>query len=91
MSQDYEEILKEMDNQFVSPQGWTRGELSEAFDKVKNQENWKEPINARIPRVDYPMVGQAIIFFTGSVPKFVFHADYTVSVTADGYYQAVGS
>ncbi len=77
----------------------TRGELAAIFDKIKNEEHWKNPID-KIVEIkndhEMAMIEEAVIFFTGSVPDFkpmsqcrpgrsVYH------VTADGYFQAIGA
>ena len=51
---------------------FSRGELSGAFDKVADRTNWKLPVLATVDldERELAMVQEAVIFFTGSVPKF---------------------
>lgn len=85
-----ESTLKELDNQIIPEYGVTRGELSVAFKKVQNPENWKYAISATIDIKDQEIVKNAIIFFTGSVPTFHWVAGKVV-VKAAGYYAAIGA
>jgi|SRR5580704_14773611 hypothetical protein len=58
--------------------GYTRDELSAAFDLVKNRENWKLPVQACVPgTADVKVISAAVTFFTGSIPEIL-------PVTADG-------
>lgn len=65
--------------------------LRYAFEMVENKANWKLPIDAKIAIGNRFLVGAAITFFTGSVPKFVPAEPGMLRVYADGYYAAVGS
>lgn len=85
--------------------GYTEAQLSAAFDTVKDPENWKNMILARIAPVDGPvtekhldLVGRAVTFFTGSVATFTAINDHETGepngaylVEADGYYVACGA
>lgn len=73
--------------------------LSDAFDSVKNQQNWKLPVDAEIPPdADLNLISEAVSFFTGSLPEFIpLRTPDTGSdiagyrVVAAGYYAAIGS
>lgn len=72
--------------------GFTKNELMDAFDLVKPQGNWKEPIDAIIPEEKQEIVDSAIGFFTGG------GADYCrvtqlgqLRVTAPGYFIMIGA
>lgn len=47
---------------------YSQAELRAAFSLVENVENWKNPIDAWVHSSLWPVVQQAIIHFTGSVP-----------------------
>jgi hypothetical protein len=72
----------------------TRGELFAAFDRVKDPEHWKNPINAIIPAVTHEeeaLIRCAVIFFTGSIPTFRTTEDGRFTrVRAQGYFLAIG-
>lgn len=44
----------------------THGQLSAAFDAVKNSENWKGPINTHVKAELYAIYAAAVEFFTGT-------------------------
>src|SRR5262245_44728559 len=77
----------------------TRGELRDAFDRVADKANWKNPVDAVIDisgDAEMAMIREAVIFFTGSVPKFAPRKGAKLPgcryrVTARGYYLAVGA
>jgi len=78
----------------------THGELNAAFSAVANKENWKMPINAVVSLNSETMavMREAVIFFTGSVPKFKAIGATTnkngagnYKVTAKGYYLTIGA
>lgn len=81
--------------------GYTRAELSEAFDRVKNPDNWKLPINVTLPvwlaRREKTMIEAAVVFYAGCCPEFTELRDGSggvirgTRVTAAGYYAAVGA
>ncbi len=66
-------------------------ELRVAFDRVQNQENWKNPIDAVILLKDQKIVEAAIIHYAGSVPTFSRIDGNNVRVKAAGYYSAIGA
>lgn len=71
--------------------GFTRRQLNDAFNLVKDRKNWKYPVNALVPRdVDRNLIASAVIFYTGSVPTFT-REGRKLRVRAAGYYNAIGS
>jgi hypothetical protein len=71
--------------------GYTRTQLSSAFDLVKDPKDWKNKINAVVaPDADTDCITQAVIFFTGSVPSIV-KTKNGFNVRAAGYYMSIGS
>lgn len=68
--------------------GWyTREQLEAAFNKVKNPNHWKNPIDAYCHRDEVELVREAIIFFTATVPSFWSVGQTSVRhVTAPWYY-----
>lgn len=73
--------------------GYTRDELSEAFDQVKNPGDWKLPIDATVPAdADRDCISAAVAFFTGSPAAFAAGPRAgRWRVTAAGYYACIGS
>ena len=85
----------------------TRGELEAAFNRVCDQERWKNPIDATIDAYsddELLVIREAIIFFTGSVPTFERVGSIAqpsvigfsvlgarVRVRAAGYYATIGA
>ncbi len=79
----------------VESKGWTRGDLSEAFDRVANKENWKLAIDTTIEcsADDHAIICEAVAFFTGSVANVtpVGEGAKRFHFKAAGYYSAIGS
>lgn len=74
----------------------TRAQLTAAFNRVAPTDNWKLAIDTTIQLepLDREVVREAVIFFTGSVPKFEYAGccgDLTCRVTAAGYYATCGA
>jgi hypothetical protein len=72
-----------------------QSELAAAFSKVANKANWKLPISRAtlrhgMPQDEQNLITDAIVHFTGSVPRFKQDHVWFV-VEADGYYRAVGA
>lgn len=69
-----------------------RARLSEVFDLVKPEGNWKMPIHARVPKTAATEreVSDAVIFYCGGVPFVVEDGEHWV-VTGAGYYEWVGA
>lgn len=71
--------------------GHTERALHRAFDLVADPGNWKMPIDAEVPPgADTGLIGDAVIFFTGSVAGFVREGGH-LRVLAAGYYACIGS
>ena len=92
-------MFEEMDNQ-VAYEGYTTKQLKQAFEKVQNKTNWKLPVYGIVLGTDIAITKAAIIFYTGSIPKFTpkgikFKSDGVEKewnvVEADGYYEAIGA
>lgn len=75
-------------------------ELHVAFDRVKNPENWKLPVNAVVDLDTTTADGvklqadisEAVTFFTGSTATFTkARGKNKVRVRAAGYYRAIGA
>lgn len=75
--------------------GYTEAELSAAFSRVANKENWKLPIKSLLPSItshkERAKIAYAIKFYTGSVATFGKAPTGHLLVTAPGYYAAVGA
>ncbi len=72
--------------------GYTLDQLSEAFDTVKNPENWKYPIDAVVPKdANLDLIGRAVTWFAGCIIEYGTLPDGRIRVYADGYYNSVGS
>lgn len=79
--------------------GYATEQLHAAFDLVKDESNWKNPINATVTfpeDVDFAqgtlLILNAIVFFTASsIDSFADTNTRTLRVEADGYYVAVGA
>lgn len=89
---------REQERSQVVFEGFTRGQLEDAFNAVANQENWKLPVDARVPVGQFTceQVHAAVVFFAGCVPTFKVEknpedAGYHWRVRAVGYYAAVGA
>ena len=95
------DAMSEMNNWQVTGtdgKSYRRGDLDNAFKKVQNSINWKMPVDSYAVIADdaaMKTMHQAIIFFTGSVPKFEKVCDVAqgtvYSIKADGYYVAIGA
>lgn len=72
----------------------TQGELSTAFDWVRNAEHWKNPIDCTIALSERQcaLVTEAVVFFTGSRPSIRRLPDGVyVHVKAAGYFATIGA
>lgn len=78
----------------------TRGQLSEAFDRVSDPLNWKNPIDRVVSIADArerAMIEEAVVFFTGSRPTFTkvnrpaSGGPDNYRVKAAGYYATCGA
>jgi len=86
---------EQFDNERPAFGKYTERELHRAFDAVANPENWKYPVDARIPAegVDTNLIADAVAFFTGSHAEIYPDPDETgwLIVDAAGYYACIGS
>lgn len=82
--------MTSLDNNKMTPK-YSRSYLINAFSKVQDNSNWKNPINAIIRKESVDAVNEAILYFTGSKPTFTNRDDGYVNVTADGYYLTIGA
>jgi hypothetical protein len=64
--------------------GFTEGELEAAFERVRDRQDWRAPIDATITRAEKPAVEAAIQFYTASRPTF-FRVRGGYRVRAAGY------
>lgn len=73
--------------------GYTQAQLKAAFDLVKNPENWKLRIDARVPgSTDVMLLHSAVEFFTGGAATIATDArSGELHVQASGYYACIGS
>lgn len=69
---------------------YSRAELKAAFDAVCDRSNWKNPVQGTILPKDEDVTREAVIFFTGSVPKFRARPSGRLLVEAAGYYKTIG-
>jgi hypothetical protein len=71
--------------------GYADDELRAAFALVKNQDNWKLPVDATVPAdADRDAIDAAVIYFTGGPAAFV-KVRSGWRVVAAGYYACIGS
>lgn len=71
-----------------------QNELMAAFERVENSDNWKNSIDANvtIENMDEQiLIHDAVVHFTGSVPKFVHVEGKRFRVIAAGYYKTIGA
>ena len=66
-------------------------ELENYFEDICNKHNWKEEIQALIPKEEYNNYAQAVAHFTGSELDIVQKDDTRYLVYATGYYRTIGS
>jgi hypothetical protein len=66
--------------------GWSEQELSDAFDLIKDKDDWKDPISATIPANKFEIAAAACVFYTSTVLEYeeADEAD-TCNVHAVGY------
>lgn len=91
------ELKKQMDEQIVDG-GYTRKQLTEAFERVQNTENWKLPTNRIVVETEEEarLIDRAITFFTGGCPGYakvggdLGNPCYIV-FESEGYYFHIGS
>lgn len=71
----------------------TQEELRAAFDSVlRPGQHWKGTIDIYVPiSADQKLIREAVIHFTGSIPKFTQVSAKSLHVEAAGYYAAIGA
>lgn len=69
---------------------YTLLELHAAFDLIKDNEHYKNPVHATIPREDFAITSVACSFFTGSALDIAETTDTHYVVEAEGYFAAMG-
>jgi hypothetical protein len=72
----------------------TQEELEEAFNLVKNNKHWKNPINKTIKDPGREMQGlivEAVAHYTGSFPEISTLPGGKINVRAAGYYSTIGA
>lgn len=81
-----------MEDMIVSSLGYTKTQLTVAFDKLtEGMDNWKMPISSTIHISDWNVMCEACAFFTGSELYQTYdNGDGTMNVEAEGYYNAIG-
>ena len=81
------ELADELDKWDDEPleSGFSPNELTEAFDLVKDAEDWKNPIDAVIDANKQKIVDSAILFCAGSVSHFSYVNEDELRVQAKGY------
>lgn len=90
--QERDRMMEEMNAEVVSQLGFTRGQLSDAFNVLtKNMENWKMPIRCFIRKEELEIMREACSFFTGSFLEVEMEKGGLFIVSAEGYYMAVGA
>ena len=85
--------ILDMNDMVVSTKGYTRKQLTEAFDKLTDgMDNWKMPILKLIHKDEFDISNEACIFFTGSSLKDAgIDENDCMLVSAAGYYETIGS
>ncbi len=69
---------------------FTVAHLRQAFLLVADPDNWKAPIRAKVLWRNRNAIAAAIEFHNGSKPAFSEEEDGWCTVTAEGYYSAIG-
>lgn len=68
----------------VTETGRTAAQLREAFEKVQNEEYWKNPIRVIIPNDKVEITVEAIRYFLADEPQVIAGMDESV-VSSKGY------
>jgi len=83
------EIL-DMDDMIVSAQGYTRKQLSDAFDSIADPSNWKLPITGIVKLDELDLYNEACLFFTGGCLTVEYIQGDRAAVSGAGYYEVIG-
>ena len=94
MAADYKENeVSELDKPIF--RGHSRRELERAFDLVKPNGHWKNPIDAKLPRgttiETLTLVEDSIDFYCGGNVRVWVSPDGSHVVKAPGYYNQIGA
>ena len=80
------EMLESLNAQVVSQYGFTRGQLSEVFDRVCDPNDWRGPIGVWCMGEEVLVVVEAIEFFTATKPQVDLNVDtMRYRITSEGY------
>ena len=71
--------------------GFSRAEMSAAFDAVKNPENWKMPGTGIIDSDKFDVTAAAVEFYAGGGLQVVKRDGDQTVVTFPGYYALIGA
>lgn len=83
---------QEFEAQIVGPDDETIGEYSRLFDLVKNKENWKYPIKARVKKEEAEKFVRAIEWFAGGpTTQKLLPRLGVVILENSGYYINIGA
>ena len=80
-----------MDDMVVSTQGYTRKQLSDAFDTIADPSNWKLPVTGIIKLDEVDLYNEACLFFTGGGLTVEYIQGDRAAVSGAGYYEIIGS
>jgi hypothetical protein len=71
----------------------TATEMQKLFELVQNEEHWKNPIDAWVPKeTDMDALNEAVIYYTGSSILVGETNDLGMThITADGYFLTIGA
>lgn len=90
--QQRDRIVAEINSEVVSPLGFTRGQLQDAFNVLtKDMKNWKDPIIKVIRKDEIKIMREACSYFTGSFLEVEKEKGDFCIVSAEGYYMAIGA
>jgi hypothetical protein len=78
-------------NQVVTEQGFTRGQLTDAFKKIQPKGSWKGEIAATIFNHEFEICSEACVFFTGAPLTKELQGIHSVFVKSPGYYLTIGA
>ena len=84
-------LTEEMDQMVVTSQGFTRGQLKDAFDRICDQDNWKMPFHCIVSGWDIELYNEACMFFTGARLEIIDYSSSDYKCYCKGYYNAVGA
>lgn len=80
----------DMDDSVVSAQGYTRKQLSDAFDSIADPSNWKLPITGIVKLDELDLYNEACLFFTGGPLTVEYIQGDRAAVSGAGYYEVIG-